>query len=71
MRNSIAHGNVEFLPGPGGNIRALRIWNNNPNGIRTWGALITVVDMRAFLECFVRLAEQLDAERGGAKLRTG
>jgi hypothetical protein len=69
MRNAIAHGNVDFLPGPAGDIRALRVWNKD-RGRRTWGALITVADMRAFLICFVQLAEELDAARGETKLRT-
>ena len=60
MRNSIAHGNIEFLPGPRGEIRALRIWNLHPSsGKRTWGVLVTVADMRLFLQCFVELTEEL------------
>jgi HEPN pEK499 p136 len=62
MRNAIAHGNLEFLPGSTGDIRALRIWNND-RGRRTWGALLTVTEMRAFLECFVNLAEELDTDQ--------
>lgn len=69
IRNSIAHGNVDFLPGPAGDIRALRIWNKD-RGRRTWGVLITVANMHAFLICFVKLAEELDAVRSEAKLRT-
>jgi hypothetical protein len=69
MRNAIAHGKVEFLPGPAADIRALRVWNTD-RGRRTWGALITVADMRTFLACFVQLAEALNAEQGGSRLRT-
>jgi hypothetical protein len=61
MRNAIAHGNVEFLPGATAEIQALRVWNMN-RGQRTWGALISVADMRAFLTRFVNLAEELHAK---------
>ena len=60
LRNGIAHGNVEFLSGPGREIRALRIWNVNPRSCkRTWGAVVTIQDMRTFLLRFVDLAEEL------------
>ncbi len=66
MRNALAHGNVEFLPGAVGEIRALRLWNTD-RGARTWGAAVTTVDMRALLVCFVALAEELHEQ--GAKAR--
>jgi hypothetical protein len=69
MRNSIAHGNMEFLPSAAGEIRALRIWNEE-RGKRTWGALITVEDMRKFLTCFVELAEILGTQAGSTRLRS-
>jgi hypothetical protein len=69
MRNAIAHGNVEFLPGPAGDIQALRMWNKD-RGRRTWGAVITVANMRAFLASFVNLAEELHAERRRSILHT-
>jgi hypothetical protein len=65
MRNAIAHGNIEFLPGSVGEIRALRIWNMERDR-RNWGALISVSDMRSFLHRFVAIAEELcsqEAER--------
>jgi hypothetical protein len=62
MRNALAHGNVEFLPGASAEIRALRLWNNE-RGRRTWGAVVTVVDMRSFLARFVALAEELHGRR--------
>jgi hypothetical protein len=68
MRNAIAHGNIDFLPGPTAEIQALRIWNMN-RGRRTWGALISVADMRIFLGCFVKLAEVLGKEEHGPKSR--
>jgi hypothetical protein len=57
MRNALAHGNVEFLPDASAEIRALRLWNID-RGRRTWGAVVTVADMRSFLTRFVALAEE-------------
>jgi hypothetical protein len=68
MRNAIAHGNIDFLPGPTAEIQALRVWNMN-RGRRTWGALVSVADMRIFLGCFVQLAEVLGAEQRGPALK--
>jgi hypothetical protein len=62
MRNALAHGNVEFLPGEAADIRALRLWNTDRNR-RTWGAVVTVTDMRSFLVRFVALAEELHGQR--------
>jgi hypothetical protein len=62
VRNGLAHGNIEFLPGSQGDIRAVHIWNND-HGRRTWGTIITTADMRAFLVCFVKLAEELQSPR--------
>jgi len=63
VRNALAHGNIAFLPGKSGDIRALRVWNND-QGRRTWGAIVTVEHMRAFLLKFVRISEQqLDQQR--------
>ena len=62
MRNALAHGNVEFLPGASAEIRALRLWNNE-RGRGTWGAAVTVADMRSFLARFVALAEELHERR--------
>src|SRR5260370_14025458 len=45
LRNAIAHGNIDFLPGNKAEIKALRVWNTR----RTWGTLLTVSDMRRFL----------------------
>jgi hypothetical protein len=69
MRNAWAHGNIEFLPGRKGEIRALRVWNKD-RGRRTWGAIITVDDARAFLLCFVNLIEELHAKQGWYAPRT-
>jgi hypothetical protein len=62
MRNALAHGNVEFLSNPSGDIAALRLWNTD-RGRRTWGAIVTVADMRSFLRHFVRLAEERHGRR--------
>ena len=59
VRNAFAHGNVEFLPDPSGEIFAVRFWNKNRQHKRNWGATLTVVDLRRFLVCFVELAEDL------------
>jgi hypothetical protein len=48
----MAHGHIEFLPDAHGEIERVRVWNKN-RGRRTWGTLITVVDMRAFLDKMV------------------
>src|SRR5262245_54699812 len=63
MRNALAHGNVEFLAGASADIRALRLWNTDRSGRRTWGTIVTVVDMRSFLMRFVALAEELHGRR--------
>jgi hypothetical protein len=70
MRNAIAHGNIEFLPGTAGDVRALRIWNIDSSGRWTWGASVSVGDMRIFLARFVDLAEQLGEKHVGTALRT-
>jgi hypothetical protein len=68
LRNAVAHGNIEFLPGPQGDIKALRIWNWH-RGQRTWGAILTVAEMRDFLVRFVVLAEELHERQGAFRSR--
>lgn len=68
LRNAVAHGNIEFLPGPHGDIKALRVWNRH-RGRRTWGAILTVAEMRDFLVRFVRLAEELHERQGAFRSR--
>lgn len=58
LRNGIAHGNIEFLPGRDGAIQSLRIWNSD-RGRRTWGTIISIVELRRFLKEFAALAEHL------------
>ncbi len=58
IRHSIAHGNISFLPGTQGQIAALRIENWRSRR-RTWGIIINVPDMRAFLVKFVILVEDM------------
>lgn len=69
MRNAVAHGNIEFLPGSGGEIKALRVWNREGD-VRNWGALISVPDMRRFLSRFVTLAETISAQQQARKQRS-
>ncbi len=66
VRNSLAHGNIKFLPDDANEICALRIWNKD-NGRRTWGATVPVEDMRRFLDRFVDLAEHLHERQGRQK----
>jgi hypothetical protein len=68
MRNAIAHGNIEFLPAASAEIRALRLWNSD-HGRRTWGAVILVTDMRAFLMRFATIAEELHEQRINSRSR--
>ena len=63
MRNALAHGNIEFLPGLSGEIQAMRLWNCDRRR-RTWGAIISTTNMRMFLARFVKLIEELDARSG-------
>ena len=66
LRNSVAHGNVEFLPDGHGEIQALRLWNiKQPKRQRTWGSIITVSDVRKLLGKFVDLIEERHREHGG------
>lgn len=64
LRNSLAHGNIEFLADSAGQINALRIWNVDGRGRRAWGAIITVGDMRQVLGRFVDLIESRHREFG-------
>jgi hypothetical protein len=58
MRNSMAHGNLDFLSDGKGQIHALRVWNTHlRTGARTWGAVVLITDMRRFLGLFVELIE--------------
>lgn len=64
MRNGLAHGNIDFFPGGDGRIAALRVWNALPNGARSWGAVVSTADLRAFLFAFAALIEEIHAEGG-------
>ena len=59
VRNSFAHGNIDFLPNQPSEITHLRFWNCNRQGNRTWGTIATVDDLRMFLKKFVELASGL------------
>lgn len=58
LRNGMAHGNIEFLPDKRRQIRGFRVWNTNHAGHRTWGAVVTVKQARAFLHAFADLMEK-------------
>jgi hypothetical protein len=68
IRNALAHGNIELLPSARGDIKALRIWNVH-KGLRTWGTILTVAEMRKFLICFVALAEELHGRQDASPSR--
>jgi hypothetical protein len=62
VRNGFAHGHLEYIPDSSGDIGRIRFWNENPKrkgGKRTWGSVLTVEDLRRFLECFVALADEI------------
>ena len=69
LRNGIAHGNIDFLQGPDGSIRAIRIQNYD-RGRRTWGTILTVSDLRLFLYRFVEFAECLGRDAQAAQMRS-
>lgn len=66
LRNGFAHGNLEFLPDGQGQIDAVRVWNTAPRkrGVRSWGAVIKIDDMRRFLGLFVELIERWHKDFG-------
>jgi len=59
LRNGVAHGNLTFLPDGRGQISALRIVNKDQKGHRTWGTILSIADMRCFLDHFVDLVEAI------------
>lgn len=59
VRNSFAHGNIELLSGPDGNIQGIRFWNNRRGRGRTWGARLSVWELREYLERFAARADEL------------
>lgn len=65
LRNAMAHRNIEFLPDGRGEIRALRLSNIDPRGDRrTWGAIVSVDDLRKLLLRFVELVEERHRDYG-------
>jgi hypothetical protein len=65
LRNAVAHGNVEFLSDGHGEMQAVRLWNIDPrNNRRTWGAIVTVDDLRQLLFKFVELIEERHRDYG-------
>jgi hypothetical protein len=61
VRNAFAHGNIEFLPNDDNEIRAIRFWNENGQGERTWGSTLDIETLQRFLYCFVKIAEDNEA----------
>lgn len=59
LRNGVAHGNLRFLQGGRGEIKAIQIENFNKAGRRTWRGTITVENMRSLLHQFVVLIEDI------------
>jgi len=64
------HGNMQFIPGPNNEIASIRLWNNHPVRSRTWGTTLTLSDLRRFLDCFVKLADEIHAERNRGKFHS-
>lgn len=67
VRNAFAHGHIRFIPGPNNEIESIQFWNNNRRRSRTWETTLTVSDLRRFLDCFVKLADEIHAERNRGK----
>ena len=58
LRNSIAHGNLEFLPDSNTNeIIGLRVWNERRSGVKDWEAELNIKDMRELAVHFLKLLE--------------
>ena len=54
LRNSVAHFNIEFLPGSNGEISGIKIWNNRDNA-RNWEAEMKLKDLRLAVQRFLEL----------------
>lgn len=63
LRNSIAHGRLTFLSDCRGEIQAIQV-ENYDRGKMTWRGAMPVRDMRALLERFVALVEEIEREAG-------
>ena len=63
VRNSFAHGNLEFQSTQGNKITHIRFWNEDPKQDYrpTWGTIASTDDMRKFLTKFAELAKSLAA----------
>ena len=58
IRNGVAHGNIEFISGSNDDIESIKL-ENKDRSHRTWGAIVTIKDMRKFLVHFVQAAKKL------------
>jgi hypothetical protein len=69
IRNSIAHGNIKFLPEGDCEIERIHIVNIDPRcKHRTWGAIIETEEMWIFLNKFVDTANALKHNQHSRKL---
>jgi hypothetical protein len=55
LRNAIAHFNIQFVGDGRNEVSVLRVWNENQNGVKTWEAELSVMDLRGITERFIRL----------------
>ncbi len=57
VRNSFAHGHVDFSPAVDGSIGAIKLWNVDNSGRVNWRATVTPHDMHRFLIWFCEIIE--------------
>jgi hypothetical protein len=55
LRNAVAHFNIAFIDDGQGQVHLLRVWNENPAGVKTWEAELSVSDLRGIAERFIDL----------------
>ena len=55
LRNAIAHFNIEFIDDGQNQLRLLKVWNENRDGVKTWEAELSVSDLRGIAERFIGL----------------
>ena len=64
VRNALAHGNVTFRGPAHGDIETIDLWSYNTYKKREeWRGSYSVLDLRVFLDCFVREVELLPEPR--------
>ncbi len=56
LRNAVTHCNLEFQPGPGGEIERLTVWNTDPRSRKvTWKAEMMVADLDGITQKFIEV----------------